>query len=555
MEEKIVQLLGWLKDNGAVISPKVEFRIGKVKDKIYRGVFSTERIENGECLLDIPAHLTMNLKTARHHFAKHFDNYALQKLFLLDSTIIMAVFLLLEKCDTKQKSFFWPYIDSLPENIDNPMHWNQKELEYLQGTSVYNAVKIRKLDYENDIEKINDIFGKEYENIFTIQNYTWARSIISSRSFPGWLYEGIQNESRQDSKFIRFVSEATCEVSVDDKLLASPVLVPALDMLNHCLAQQVTWKSFRSSESHLIKFLAADDIPAKTEVFNNYGSKSNDSLLLGYGFVVCRNPFEKFCVKLNVSRHDDLWQYRSMALKKFGYHEIPEFEICLENILPSNLLTVISVLIANEAELGQFLSGKPFTITQRNQISCLEHLSCLLKNELEKLGQFKVNDEVKLTERLEMAITYREGQMNLLQKSLEKCLNVKKMILGENFKERFVSQIKLVEECPHLNNVLGAAEKYFESLDPETSFILSLIYFLSFPPEGSSLLEDGVLKLINSINVEDVDEAMDQYLQDVANVFSSCDLKFDANDLKRVSNQVICMVDEYGLTIDSVYGR
>jgi hypothetical protein len=91
---------------------------------------------------------------------------------------------------------------------------------------------------------------------------------------------------------------------------AEPILVPLLDSLNHSRATPVSWSVNRSPNripETVLKQVGREPslslvshLPIKKgeEVFNNYGPKSNDELLIGYGFVIKNNPEDTMLLKL-----------------------------------------------------------------------------------------------------------------------------------------------------------------------------------------------------------------------------------------------------------------
>lgn len=67
-----------------------------------------------------------------------------------------------------------------------------------------------------------------------------------------------------------------------------PVLIPAMDCLNHHHDAHVDW----TFEPGRFVLTLGGDVQQGHEVLNNYGPKSNSELLMGYGFCVENNPFD-----------------------------------------------------------------------------------------------------------------------------------------------------------------------------------------------------------------------------------------------------------------------
>ncbi|KAL9601940.1 MAG: hypothetical protein Q9219_002164 [cf. Caloplaca sp. 3 TL-2023] len=97
--------------------------------------------------------------------------------------------------------------------------------------------------------------------------YKWAAAIVASRSFPSsalGLNPRRMNESEPNP---------------------SSVLIPGLDLLNHSPTASVVWHWTEKACSMRNDGL----LMGGTEIFNNYAPKSNEELVLGYGFSLFKN--------------------------------------------------------------------------------------------------------------------------------------------------------------------------------------------------------------------------------------------------------------------------
>ena len=82
---------------------------------------------------------------------------------------------------------------------------------------------------------------------------------------------------------------------------APGVLLPFFDLLNHGTGTEIEWRGDGTS----VAFAAgADGIEAQAEIFNNYGSKANDELLLAHGFALKNNEHDRFALKMTVASGD-----------------------------------------------------------------------------------------------------------------------------------------------------------------------------------------------------------------------------------------------------------
>lgn len=119
-------------------------------------------------------------------------------------------------------------------------------------------------------------------------SYLLASTYLSSRAFPSTLL----------SRAPTLQTSSSCY----------PILLPGVDTLNHSRGQPVSWcTSYPEGSTEERDDLATISIISRTttlpgeEVFNNYGLKANDELILGYGFSLPQNPDDKITLQLGGS--------------------------------------------------------------------------------------------------------------------------------------------------------------------------------------------------------------------------------------------------------------
>ena len=177
-------------------------------------------------------------------------------------------------------SFWWPYIQALPQPDDPdswalPPFWPADDAELLDGTNVELGIEKIRNDVAaevRDVARVLDEAGEGDQLLrrsFNRTLYQWAYCIFSSRSFrpslvlcdelTGLLPKGLQ---------------------IDD----FSVLLPLFDLGNHDMTVDVQWELAKESRTCELKVGKAHQ-PGQ-QVFNNYSMKTNAELLLGYGFMV-----------------------------------------------------------------------------------------------------------------------------------------------------------------------------------------------------------------------------------------------------------------------------
>jgi hypothetical protein len=118
--------------------------------------------------------------------------------------------------------------------------------------------------------------------------YLIASTYLSTRAFPSTLLSRAPTLLTNSSTY--------------------PIMFPGVDILNHSRGQPVSWcTSYPEASTQERDDFATVSIISHTttlpgeEVFNNYGLKANDELILGYGFSLPQNPDDKITLQLGGS--------------------------------------------------------------------------------------------------------------------------------------------------------------------------------------------------------------------------------------------------------------
>ena len=116
-------------------------------------------------------------------------------------------------------------------------------------------------------------------------------------------------------------------------------------------AQPVTWLSSNRLSSvgntACISLITDSDLGAKRQVFNNYGLKSNEELLLGYGFVLDPNPDDIVVLRLGSS---SVLEEVKTKLRSRGLDATQRFTVERDGIIPKPLLEVMRVMLGGDAD-------------------------------------------------------------------------------------------------------------------------------------------------------------------------------------------------------------
>lgn len=175
----------------------------------------------------------------------------------------------------KESSFWRPYFDVLPQYIPTPLSWTEEELERIKGTNLYEGLpQLRCL-----LKKVWNTLNRVDETPYALSDVEYAWTLYTSRSFTVSTDQSRAEVHTHIMKYNQSDSEAASAPA-----LVEPALVPFADLFNHDLAANVRYRTnnVRNSFNLELKTLKQNG----QEIFNNYGAKSNESLIVGYGFAI-----------------------------------------------------------------------------------------------------------------------------------------------------------------------------------------------------------------------------------------------------------------------------
>lgn len=318
------------------------------------------------------------------------------------------------------------YFDILPnsDEINLPTCWTEDELAWLQGTNIYGNVESRKIQWDLELDDLKAYVDTFDWDTVSAEKYYWASSIFLSRAFPARvIYNG---------------NEYDCEE------LNLSMLIPVLDSLNHKPETPVFWKA--SSDS--FTFSAGYEVKAGQEIFNNYGPKGNEELLMAYGFCLDTQDYDLMTLKLLLPPVEGI----SEVVTQYDLETIEGYivsHLTLNTPLNLPLLNFFTYMSHKSEEMnGAYFPTSNFSTVDKMR-GC-QSLMAALGQKYAKVEEGKVElnkDEKKSLslmskKRYECAKTYKDGQEAILQKSMSKCQElfadlVQEAIVKISFEELF----------------------------------------------------------------------------------------------------------------------
>jgi histone-lysine N-methyltransferase SETD3 len=240
-----------------------------------KGLLAYKNIQQGEKLIEIPLNLALSKEHPLNKFMfgniETFNEYDLLAIFLIQQRSI------------GDKSFWNNYFKILPKETDLDLffRWTIFDSFFLKGSkinsaSIYLREKIRSQFFRinNQVFKQNSILFPK--TLYNIETWEWALSVLFSRAI-----------------FLQNFKKLT--------------LVPYADFLNHnpFSTSYIDAKEIPFSEFLEITMYADKPYNKFDQVFTTYGPKTNLELLLLYGFILERNPFDSTEIRVGLSPKDN----------------------------------------------------------------------------------------------------------------------------------------------------------------------------------------------------------------------------------------------------------
>ena len=392
--------------------------------------------------------------------------------------------------------FFHPYLASLSPPC-SPLLWPPASLSYLAGTNLHAAIpnKLRQLRarYDNCVPLLCQQFPAVFDaSVFTFDRFLWAHTQLTSRGFPVRVGERAA-EDRVAAGELRAEGSKRPNERVG-------CLLPLLDMTNHRMRTGITWTT-TSTHTARVSFKTGNSsaVAAGSEVFNNYGAKSNEEFLLGYGFCIDDNPYDEYTVQLGGVDGDTAYMLDQLQLpwRDKGYY-------LTADSTPQQLLAVLRVAVMTEAEREvwgwQWVEqGTVGHVSVRNEVATLDQLHQLLMSRLIKLGHHTLQQaeaaEQQDNERLaqthmeedeRLALLYKKGQRHILIRRLKHTQQTKPDILARSPPLPLYRLYSPVDEADQqqLQQLAAAWEKVIHPVPHPTSVALSVPARLLITPSS-----------------------------------------------------------------------
>lgn len=388
-------LLSWAQDQGVVVT-NVEFEQTQNEGL---GAFAEDLDSPSSIYLPVNAIITPEL--ARGHIRREVSS----------SSILMKTLIALwSKNDSVHN--FKPYFELLPSlsDIGSPLTLSDEFLEVYRGTNL-NAGSIHA-----KLEQLKGDYA-EVEDLVSFDEYLWAHLIVTSRAFP---YNIINKDAQLD------------EV----------MLLPLVDLLNHKPKADVEWLSIVNDEAvDGFKLQIANQAHSKSEarnqLWNNYGPKGNEELLMGYGFVIKDNQFDLLHLTINLPK-DLLAKVKSLDIELTSFNHYTNEKVSNEGESEGTVFIVNNFhpLPRGLVECFALSSAAENKLKLSNVLNGIQDLKSMLKLKFKgKLDIMPKKPEEMSSVDYQKASDYRQGQLKMYNLLMQKIKDLERSLL-KTYKQR-----------------------------------------------------------------------------------------------------------------------
>ncbi|KAK3640108.1 hypothetical protein LTR56_012084 [Elasticomyces elasticus] len=428
----------WFRDHGGYINPAVH--VAHSSEAGYRWQAKTSLVE-GTRVTTVPHSLALSYLNALVDEAVPFFRDKRHE-FPVEN---LGFFYLMAQYIHREQSFWKTYIETLPSpdsELTTPLWFdNAEDLVWLEGTDVLHTMLARRKVYEQYYsDGITSLHSAGVDTTpYTWNLFRWSITMFTSRAFSSavirpqeskyWTTYKMNAQGRRQTVLLD-MSSAPAED------LHFSVLFPVQDAGNHSNNAHVDW----AYDPGRFSVSVTDPVEAGAEVFNNYGPKGNDELLMGYGFCIPDNPYDTVMLTLKPPPDDLQGELRTVHPGYFTTdgqwssdkatfrlrrmpREMEDVELVFE-YLPEALLELLLYILRHERRLGFEFQQSPLVYlkTDPGGPRYLPHIARMivqsLAPKLQKLQSATLPPGGPGNSKQLQASMYRSGQMEIIQATM-----------------------------------------------------------------------------------------------------------------------------------------
>ena len=452
----------WLNDNGAIY-PNIEFPIAYLKGRKI-GCKTTKKIDQNSAILYIPYKLIIDS-------SKIEVNTTLPSLSRHNATKIS--YFLMKEIDKGQKSFYKPYIDLILSNNFNsyPVFWNEDDKIELNDGDFEDKIS----NYNDEINQTCDLMKKKtdvtkFEHVLFKKIYTFVISkqivINENRSLLVPLVDLLNDKPSIVVKYEifdsnNFVMKYTSDFDKENNDKNLLVYTNCENYFEHVknienknvdknkIAFDINLydkKNFDINETDYFVLSTNSEQTFKEgeQIFNNFGKKSNEILLLNHSLCLIDNIYDSTILLLTTKQADKFTanfviEHMIKNLVNIGTYDADNY-LQLQFKIPRNKISTKAFNFFKYINILGRMRFEDYIFIKKVELEILESYLNFLTDSIFKM-KFPIFKAINILKDMIARGTFHPNQKNIIAYKLTEKVNV------EYQKEYIQFMLNVVTKC------------------------------------------------------------------------------------------------------------
>ena len=452
----------WLNDNGAIY-PNIEFPIPYLKGRKI-GCKTTKKIDQNSAILYIPYKLIIDS-------SKIEVNTTLPSLSRHNATKI--AYFLMKEIDKGQESFYKPYINLILSNDFNsyPVFWTEDDKIELDDGDFEDKIS----NYNDEINQTSDLMKKKtdvskFEQVLFKKIYTFVISkqivINENRSLLVPLVDLLNDKPTINVKYEifdsnNFVMKYTSDLdkeNIDNNLLVYTNCENYFEHVKNIENKNIDKnkiafdinlfdkKKFDLNETDYFVLSTNSEQTFKEgeQIFNNFGKKSNDILLLNNSLCLIDNINDSSVIILTTKQADKftanfVLEHMMKNLVNLGTYDVDNY-LQLQFKIPRNKISTKAFNFFKYINILGRMRFEDYVFIKKVELEILESYLNFLTDSIFKM-KFPIFKAINILKDMIVRGTFHQNQKNIIAYKLTQKVNV------EYQKEYIQFMLNVVTKC------------------------------------------------------------------------------------------------------------
>ena len=452
----------WLNDNGAIY-PNIEFPIAYLKGRKI-GCKTTKKIDQNSAILYIPYKLIIDS-------SKIEVNTTLPSLSRHNATKIS--YFLMKEIDKGQKSFYKPYIDLILSNNFNsyPVFWNEDDKIELNDGDFEDKIS----NYNDEINQTCDLMKKKtdvtkFEHVLFKKIYTFVISkqivINENRSLLVPLVDLLNDKPTIDVKYEifdsnNFVMKYTSDFDKENNDKNLLVYTNCENYFEHVknienknvdknkIAFDINLYDKKNLDINETDYFVLSTNSEQTfkegeQIFNNFGKKSNEILLLNHSLCLIDNIYDSTILLLTTKQADKFTanfviEHMIKNLVNIGTYDADNY-LQLQFKIPRNKISTKAFNFFKYINILGRMRFEDYIFIKKVELEILESYLNFLTDSIFKM-KFPIFKAINILKDMIARGTFHPNQKNIIAYKLTEKVNV------EYQKEYIQFMLNVVTKC------------------------------------------------------------------------------------------------------------